>query len=173
MNFDLKQSIAVLDKTPKVLEAMLIGLSNSWLMRNEGNESWSPYTIVGHLLHGEKTDWMPRVQSILSRAQEEFVPFDRLAQLNGSQDIPIDALLTEFRLARKQNLERLLALQISESDLQLEGKHPEFGTVTLKQLIAAWAVHDLGHIAQISRVMAKQYKKDVGPWIDYMPILRQ
>ncbi|WP_196892689.1 DinB family protein [Aureivirga marina] len=173
MQFNLNKSIEILEKTPAILETYLTELSDEWLFINEGENTWNPYDIVGHLIFGEKTDWIVRIKIILSKSESKiFEPFDRFAQLNEDQNIPISQLLKTFSKLRRQNLEELKSLNISESDLNLTGIHPEFREVTLKELIATWAVHDLGHIAQISRVMAKQYKEEVGPWINYLGILK-
>lgn len=174
MQFELQKSLEILERTPLVLQAYLEGLSQDWLKNNEGENTWSPYEIVGHLVYGEKTDWMVRVKTILRTSGNKlFEPFDRLAQLKEDQDRPIAELLTDFNVLRTRNLEELHALNISDKDLQLTGIHPEFGEVTLGQLIATWVVHDLGHIGQISRVMAKQYKNEVGPWINYLSVLKR
>lgn len=173
MNFSILKSIEILERTPGVLESLLSGLSDEWIYQNEGVDSWSPYDVIGHLIHGEKTDWIPRAKIILSNSPDKsFTPFDRFAQLNDSRNLTIDELLNEFKTLRIQNLEELKALNLNdESTLAEIGIHPEFGEVTLKELLATWTVHDLGHIAQISRVMAKQYKDEVGPWIKYIRIL--
>lgn len=174
MTFDINKSIEILSRTPSSLEALLNGLSASWLMNNEGENTWSPYDIVGHLIHGEKTDWMPRARVILSNlADKTFVPFDRFAQKNEDQNKPIEALLQEFRALRTANLKELKALPINEIELAKTGIHPELGEVRLKELLSTWVVHDLGHISQISRVMAKQYKTEVGPWKAYLGILKR
>lgn len=174
MQFELQKSLEILERTPLVLQAYLEGLSQDWLKNNEGENTWSPYEIVGHLVYGEKTDWMVRVKTILSTSGNKlFEPFDRLAQLKEDQNRPVTELLNDFNVLRTSNLEELHALNISDEDLLLTGIHPEFGEVTLGQLIATWAVHDLGHIGQISRVMAKQYKNDVGPWISYLSVLKR
>jgi len=173
MSFELQKTIEILERTPKVLKSFLMGLSDDWHKSDEGENTWSPYDIVGHLIHGEKTDWLVRVKTILGHYDDKaFKPFDRFAQLQGNQNRPISELLEEFNDLRLENLRQLNLLDISKDDLKLKGIHPEFGEVTLKQLIATWATHDLGHIAQISRVMAKQYKADVGPWINYLRILK-
>lgn len=173
MTFDISPSIEILSRTPATLEALLNGLSASWLMNNEGEHTWSPYDIVGHLIHGEKTDWMPRARIILSNlADKTFVPFDRFAQKNEDQNKPIEALLQEFSALRTANLKELKALPINEIELAKTGIHPELGEVRLKELLSTWVVHDLGHISQISRVMAKQYKTEVGPWKAYLGILK-
>ncbi|MBZ0202136.1 MAG: DinB family protein [Ignavibacteria bacterium] len=172
MKFDLNESIDILSRTPAVLETLLSGLSNDWLNNNEGGESWSPYDIVGHLIHGEKTDWIPRMEIILSDSLDKnFSPFDRFAQKTQSKGKSLSELLEEFMTIRKKNIENLKSKNLTASDLTKTGIHPEFGEVTLEQLLATMTVHDLGHIAQISRVMAKQYFAEVGPWKAYLPVL--
>lgn len=174
MNFKLNDAIQILKRTPGVLNEFLRDLPDNWAKQNEGGESWSPFNIVGHLIHGEKTDWIPRTKIILDHGEENpFEPFDRLAQLEDSKDKNINELLDEFESLRKQNLETLQNMKLTEDDLQKKGIHPEFGTVTLKQLLSAWVVHDLGHIRQISRVMAKLYKGEIGPWAKYLPIVEE
>lgn len=174
MTFNLEQSIEILDNTPKVLSSYLLNLSEDWLKHNEGEHTWSPYDVVGHLIFGEQTDWMVRIQTILSDSKDKlFEPFDRFEQLENDQNQPIAVLLDEFSKLRTENIKTLKSLHITEADFYKTGIHPEFGEVTLAQLIATWVVHDLGHIAQISRVMAKQYKTDVGPWIDYLGVLKR
>ncbi len=173
MQFNLDQSIEILGQTPLVLENLLIGLSEEWIQNNEGAETWSPYNIVGHLIHGEKTDWIPRAVIILSpNADKSFELFDRFAQFRESEGKTLKQLLDEFKILRKQNIQHLRSMEITEADLTKVGKHPAFGAVTLKQLIATWMVHDLNHISQICRVMAKQYKDEVGPWSAYLGILK-
>lgn len=173
MIFDIPKSIEILERTPLTLESMLMGLSEEWLNNNEGENTWSPYDIVGHLIFGEKTDWVIRTKIILSNSENKtFVPFDRFAQMGDGQKKPIAKLLDEFKILRAKNIEALKSLQIQEADFQSKGIHPELGEVNLKQLLSAWVVHDLGHISQISRVMAKQYKSEVGPWIAYLGILK-
>ena len=174
MNFELNKSIEILERTPDVIEVLLSGLSQEWIRSNEGDGTWSPYDIVGHLIFGEKTDWIVRIKTILSTSEDKlFEPFDRFAQLKENQEKSIDKLISEFKGIRIENLNKLESLNINEEDLNRIGIHPEFGEVNLKQLISTWAVHDLGHIAQISRVMAKQYKNEVGPWINYLGILKK
>ncbi len=174
MTFDLHQSIDLLSRTPSVLKSLLRDLPREWLQNNEGKDTWSPYDIVGHLIHGEKTDWMPRAKLILSDSQDKtFEPFDRFAQLTENQEKPIEELLDEFKQLRAGNLEQLRTLSIDESHLAATGIHPELGEASLQQLLSTWVVHDLGHIAQISRVMAKQYQSEVGPWKAYLSILRR
>ena len=172
MRFEIEKSIEILRKTPLVLESMLTGLSEDWLKNNEGEDTWSPYDVVGHLIHGEKTDWMVRTKIILSdSADKSFEPFDRFAQMGNGEEPDIDELLLEFRELREKNLGELASLQLTASDLSRKGRHPELGAVNLKQLLSTWVVHDLGHIAQIARVMAKQYAAEVGPWKAYLGIL--
>jgi len=173
MTFEINKAIEILERTPSTLETLLTGLSEEWFMNNEGEKTWSPYTVVGHLIHGEKTDWIPRARIILSDAEDKtFVPFDRFAQLTESQEKTIDELLAEFSSLRRENIQALRSLQIDDTKLTAKGIHPELGEANLKQLLSAWVVHDLGHIYQISRVMAKQYKGEVGPWKAYLKVLK-
>lgn len=170
--FDLGASHQVLQRTPATLSAMLGGISVDWRSATEGGESWSPYVIVGHLIHGERTDWLPRAQIILAQGPSRaFQPYDRFAQFRDSAGKSLDELLSEFAALRAANLRILESLAITPAQLTLTGEHPAFGTVTLSQLLACWMVHDLGHIAQVARVMAKQYKQAVGPWREYLPVL--
>jgi len=172
MKFDLNKSIELLERTPALLEALLSNLSPDWVMNNEGPDTWSPFDVVGHLIHGEKTDWITRANIILDQqGNRQFKPFDRFAQFDASQGKTMEQLLIEFRPLRAANIESLRAMNIDESKLILEGVHPEFGTVTLEQLLATWVVHDLAHIAQITRVMAHQYADEVGPWKAYIGLL--
>lgn len=174
MKYDLKKSIEILSRTPSVLESLLNGLSEDWLHGNEGENTWSPYEIVGHLIHGEKTDWMPRATLILSDAHDKtFTPFDRFAQSREDQKRPLAELLQEFRELRAKNVKELEALQPDDSNLQAKGMHPELGEARLVELLSTWTVHDLGHIAQITRVMAKQYATEVGPWKVWLGILKK
>lgn len=172
MKFDLKNSIQILERTPDVLRSLLSELPEEWTMANEGNGTWSPYDIVGHLIHGEITDWMVRLNIILSEnADKTFTPFDRTAQFYNSIGRSMNELLAEFRHLRKINTEELRNLDLKENDLDKEGIHPEFGKVTISQLLSAWVVHDLDHIAQISRIMANQYNEAAGPWKEYLKII--
>lgn len=172
MEFRLDEAIPILERTPAVIDAMLRGVPEEWTRRNEGKGSWSAYDIVGHLIHGEKTDWIPRAKIILEQGEERpFEPFDRFAQLRDSVGKSLENLLDEFARRRAENLEALRTLKIEPSDYSRTGVHPEFGRVTLSELLSTWAVHDLGHIRQIARVMAKQYKDQVGPWRAYIPVL--
>ena len=171
-HFSLDRTIQILERTPGTLESFLSGLSDEWLTMNEGGETWSPFEVVGHLIHGERTDWMVRARIILSQDdQRDFAPFDRFAQKNFDPNENIDIRLQTFRELRTQNLNDLQAMNIDSHNLQRTGIHPEFGEVTLQQLLATWVVHDLGHIAQISRVMAHQYHDEAGPWKAYLRIL--
>lgn len=152
---------------------MLEGLPEEWLNNNEGEDTWSPYDVVGHLVHGERTDWIGRMNIILSDAEDKtFKPFDRFAQFEDSKGKTITILLNEFAELREQNLNTLQEKDITEEDFARTGIHPAFGKVKLSQLLSTWVVHDLSHIAQISRVMAKQYKEAVGPWQEYLSILK-
>ncbi len=172
MEFNLPHGIAVLERTPPTLRAMLRGLDPAWIDATEGPETWSPYVIVGHLIHGERTDWIPRAKLILAQgANRRFTPYDRFAQLRESQGKPLADLLDEFARLRAENLATLAGMRLTDAQLALEGEHPEFGAVTLRQLLATWVAHDLGHVAQTARVMAKQYREAVGPWRAYLPIL--
>ena len=172
MNFDLTTGIAVLERTPQKLRAMLAGLPPAWTDATEGPDTWSPYVIVGHLIHGERTDWIPRARIILAQGpQRRFTPYDRYAQFRESQGKSLAQLLDEFAQLRAENLATLAGWQLTDAQLALEGEHPEFGPVTLRQLLATWVGHDLGHIAQAARVMAKQYREAVGPWRAYLPVM--
>jgi hypothetical protein len=172
MEFDLEQAISVLECTPRTLQAMLGTLGPAWTHATEGPETWSPYDIVGHLIHAERTDWIPRAQIILARgADRHFPPFDRFAQFRDSQGKSLGQLLEEFARLRASSLATVAGWRLTGAQLALEGEHPEFGTVTLRQLLATWVAHDLGHLAQAERVMAKQYRDAVGPWRAYLPIL--
>ena len=172
MDFDLTNGTAVLERTPHVLRALLAGLPPAWTDATEGPETWSPFVVVGHLLHGERTDWIPRARIILAQGPDRrFEPFDRFAQFRDSAGQSLDALLDAFAEARAANLATLAGWHLTDAQLALEGEHPALGTVTLRQLLATWVAHDLGHIAQTSRVMAKQYRDAVGPWREYLPVL--
>lgn len=173
MTFDLHKSIQILSRTPKILKTSLEDLDDEWIYENEGGKTWSPYEVVGHLIHGEKTDWIPRVKVILGSGEPQtFTPFDRFAHLE-NQAIPLDQLLTQFKTLRQFNLAYLEELNLNEEDFECLGLHPELGEVNLKQLLATWVVHDLGHLAQIFRVMAKQYTSEVGPWQAYLGVLHR
>ena len=172
MQFDLTKTFEILERTPQVLQDLLSGLPEDWIMNNEGGETWSPYDIVGHLVHGEHTDWMGRLDVILNKEDKRFIPFDRTAMFKESEGKDLQQLLKEFTELRKNNLEKLRGLHLTAADLDKTGIHPAFGEVTLRQLLSTWTVHDLTHIAQISRVMAKQYKEAIGPWLQYFRVLQ-
>ena len=172
MQFDLEKSIAVLERTPAVLRALLAGLANDWTAPNEGPETWSPFDVVGHLIDGEETDWLVRARIILARGDtRRFEPFDRSRHRQLNRHRSLEELLARFESLRRTNLAELRAMHVGPAQLALTGEHPDFGPVTLKHLLAAWVVHDLGHLAQIARVMAKQYGQEVGPWVPYLPPL--
>jgi hypothetical protein len=172
MELELNRGIEVLERTPGVLRTMLEGLDSEWIHGDEGPETWSPYIIVGHLIHGERADWIPRVKIILAQgASQKFTPYNRFAQFHESKGKTLSDLLAEFASLRAENLETLKSWKLTDADLALGGEHPEFGAVTLRQLLATWVAHDLGHIAQIARVMAKQYREAVGPWRAYLPVM--
>ncbi|RKN79301.1 DinB family protein [Ulvibacterium marinum] len=172
MKFELETAIPILERTPTVLRALLQDLPEKWIRENEGEDTWSPFDVVGHLIHGEKTDWMIRTALILEKGSNPtFEPFDRFAQFENSKGKTVESLLDEFEGLRKDNLTELKSRNLTSVDYGRTGIHPEFGEVTLAQLLSAWVVHDLGHIAQISRTMAKQYKNEVGPWTKYLTIL--
>jgi hypothetical protein len=171
--FNLAEAVAVLTRTPASLDALLRGLPNIWTRNNEGKDSWSAFDIVGHLIVGERTDWMPRVRIILENGEARpFDPFDRFAQLNQSQGKSLEQLLDDFARLRKENLAALRALNLQPEDLTRRGRHPALGMVTLSELLATWAVHDLTHLHQLSRVMAHQYRDAVGPWGAYVGVLK-
>jgi hypothetical protein len=173
MHFSLHHASEILSKTPATLSALLAGLSEPWIKNNEGPETWSPYDVIGHLIHGERTDWMPRLKIILELGESRpFDPFDRFAQFEASQGKSLGELLETFAALRRQNLATLKKLNLTEGHFKLKGTHPDFGPVTLGQLLATWVVHDLDHISQIARVMAKQYVDEVGPWVSYLSILK-
>jgi len=174
MDFDLAAGTAVLQRTPGCLRALLAGLPPAWTDAAEGPDTWSPYVVVGHLIHGERTDWIPRARIILEQGpNRRFEPFDRTAQLRESQGRPLDELLDELARLRTENLATLAGWRLTARQLALTGEHPALGTVTLSQLLATWVAHDLGHIAQTVRVMAKQYREEVGPWREYLPVLNR
>ena len=174
MNFSIEKSLEILERTPKVLDVLLQGLSDDWTTNNEGPETWSAYDVVGHLIHGEMTDWIPRADIILSQnPDKKFTPFNRFAQFEESEGKSLQQLLEKFKTLREKNIEHLRSQKINSTDLEKKGIHPAFGEVTLAQLLSTWVVHDLNHLAQVSRVMAKHYLKDVGPWTAYLKILQQ
>jgi hypothetical protein len=173
MTFNLEHTITLLERTPSVIKDLLKDLPEAWIKVTEGTDTWSPYDVVGHLVHGEKTDWIPRIMIILSDSdQKTFQPYDRYAQFEMSKGKSLEDLMAEFESHRKQNLDQLKELALTDTELNLKGIHPSLGPVTMRNLLSAWVVHDHGHIAQISRVLAKQYATEVGPWTKYMTILK-
>lgn len=171
-NFDLHESIQILERTPSVLHGFLCGLNDKWIYANEGENTFSAFDVIGHLIHGEKTDWIVRMELILSENDNKtFSRYDRFAQLEESKGKDLEQLLQEFSDLRKQNLKILKQKKLSSADLLKTGNHPVLGIATLKQLLSTWVAHDLSHTAQICRVMAKHYKQDIGPWIEFLPIM--
>ena len=172
MEFKLEQAIQILRQTPATLDTLLRPLSNSWIEGNEGPNTWNPFDVVGHLIHGEETDWIPRARLIIDYGEERpFQPFDRVAMFEKSKGKSLTKLLETFSELRRSNIKQLEQMNLTSATLEKHGTHPELGTVTLGQLLASWVVHDLGHIAQIVRVMARQYREEVGPWTAYLSIL--
>jgi hypothetical protein len=171
--FRLPEAIAVLTRTPASLDAALRSLPDTWVLHNEGKDTWSVFDVVGHLIFGERTDWMPRLRIILKSGEDRpFEPFDRFAQMKQSKDQSLEQLLDEFARLRKANLTELQALNLQAEDLGRRGKHPELGVVTVSELLATWVVHDLTHVHQVSRIMAHQYRDLVGPWSAYLGVLQ-
>lgn len=171
-SFVLDEGVAILERTPSTLDALLRGLPDGWITANEGGETWSPFDVIGHLIHGERTDWLPRARIILEYGEARaFDRFDRLAQFAESEGRTLTSLLDEFATLRQENLRGLAALRLTDADLDRRGRHPELGVVTLRQLLATWVAHDLDHVAQVSRVLARQYSDDVGPWRAYLRII--
>ena len=174
MDFDLEKTILVLARTPRVLHSLLAGLPAEWTSANEGPDTWSPFDVVGHLIDAEETDWIVRARIILAQGNSRrFEPFDRARHLQLNQGRTTAQLLARFEVLRKNNLVELRRMQLGPEQLELTGEHPDLGPVTLRQLLATWVVHDLGHVAQICRVMAKQYREAEGPWEAYLPVLHR
>ena len=172
--FALDEAAAILARTPATLDAWLRGLPDQWITAHEGDDTWSPFDVIGHLIHGERTDWLPRAKMILEHGESRvFDPFDRFAQWVESDGRTFPSLLDEFAALRQQSLRDLAALKLTDADLDRRGCHPAFGAVTLRQLLSTWVAHDLDHIAQISRVLARQYSDEVGPWRAYLRIVRE
>jgi len=172
-NFSLNRTIEILSQTPSTLEHLTSSLSEFWTMNNEGKDTWSVFDVVGHLIHVDKTDWLVRAKIILAAGGDKhFEPLDRFAQLESSKGKTLSVLLHEFKQVRTESINELISLGITDDDLNKTGIHPKFGDVTLRQLLSAWTVHDLDHISQIARVIAKQYKEETGPWIEFLKILR-
>jgi hypothetical protein len=173
VEFRLGDTISLLGRTPGAFNALLRSLPEIWTLRNEGEKTWNAFDIVGHLIHGERTDWMPRARIILQFGEgRTFDRFDRWAQERESQGNSLDQLLDEFSALRSKNLADLQALNLQPADLDRRGRHPALGVVTLSELLATWAAHDLTHLHQISRVMAHQYREQVGPWNDYLGVMK-
>jgi hypothetical protein len=173
MKQSLQHTISLLTRTPATLNALLRDLPETWTFRNEGENTWSAFDIVGHLIHGERTDWMPRAKMVLQFGETQaFSPFDRWGQARESQGKTLGQLLDEFAHLRSANLDELRALNLRQEDLELLGRHPALGVVTLSELLSTWAVHDLTHLHQLSRVMAHQYREAVGPWSGYLGVLQ-
>jgi uncharacterized damage-inducible protein DinB len=174
MEFDLALALPLLERTPATLRTLLADLPSEWTDANEGPETWSAFDVVGHLIHGERTDWIPRARMILEEGRSRpFEPFDRFAQFHDSVGKSLDELLDIFEQLRAESLRTLKGWQLTDAQLSLQGEHPVFGAVTLRQLLATWAAHDVSHLAQVSRVMAKQYRDAVGPWRAYLPIMER
>jgi len=170
--FVLAEAIGILARTPATLDALLRGLPDPWITAHEGGDTWSPFDIVGHLIHGERTDWLPRAKTILEHGDARpFERFDRLAQFGASTGQTLESLLDEFASLRRRNLEELRALELTPADLERRGRHPELGPVTLGQLLATWTAHDLDHVMQVARVLGRQYSDAVGPWRAYLRII--
>ncbi len=169
---NLDDAVAILERTPSNLNAFLMGLPDTWTTATEGDNTWSPYDVIGHLIHGERTDWIPRARHILAGETRPFESFDRTAQFVESQGKSLGELLEVFANARRESLAALSEMHLTDKDLERPGLHPELGNVTLGQLLATWVVHDLDHVAQIARTMAKVYGEATGPWNAYLSILR-
>ncbi len=172
MEFRFDDALPVLRRTPAVLRELLLGLPDPWIRATEGPGTWSPFDVVGHLIHGDRTDWMPRVEHLLRHGDAVAFPvFDREAMFAASEGLSLGELLDTFARLRAESLDRLAALGLTDADLARRGRHPEFGVVTLGQHLATWVAHDLSHIGQAVRVMARQYAAAVGPWRAYLPLL--
>src|SRR5690349_16285540 len=171
-SFAVDEASAILARTPATLDALLRGLPDSWPSANEGDKTWSPFDVIGHLIHCERTDWIPRARIILQQGEARtFDKFDRFAQFSVSQGRTLASLLDEFAEMRADNLREVAALRLTEADLDRRGRHPEFGVVTLRQLLAAWVAHDLDHVMQTARVLGRQYSDEVGPWRAYLRVI--
>jgi hypothetical protein len=172
MNFSMDNAVPMLRATPGVLRAWLVDLPDPWTNANEGPDTWSPFDIVGHLIHGERTDWIPRLELVLAHGTSRtFTPFDRFAQFRESRGRTLAELLDTFAELRRANLARLQSFRLTPADFERPGLHPELGAVTVGQLLSTWVVHDLNHVSQIARVMGRHYSDAVGPWLEYLPML--
>ncbi len=173
LKHNLQHTISLLTRTPAALDALLRDLPETWTLRHEGEKTWNPFDVVAHLIHGERTDWMPRARIVLQFGETQtFEPFDRGGHVQESQGKSLGQLLDEFARLRSENLVELVALNLRPEDLELRGRHPAFGVVTLSELLATWAAHDLTHLHQVSRIMAHQYREAVGPWSAYLGVLQ-
>lgn len=171
-SFMTEEAAAILARTPATLDALLRGLPDHWIAAHEGGDTWSPFDVIGHLIHGERTDWVPRARIILEHGEgRAFDKFDRFAQFQASEGRTLASLLDEFAALRQESLRELAALRLTDADLDRRGRHPELGVVTLRQLLATWVAHDLDHVVQISRVLARQYSDEVGPWRAYLRVV--
>lgn len=169
----LKESLSILERTPATLNALLRDLPEAWTTATEGPDTWSPYDVMGHLVHGERDDWMKRLEIILKHGPSRtFDPFDRQAQFRESAGKSLPILLDEFMALRQDNLKRLRELDLQPAQFELQGTHPTLGTVTMRQLLSAWTAHDLAHLLQVSRVMAKRYKQETGPWARFLSVMK-
>jgi len=173
MEFNLGDAVTILARTPDVLRSLLQGLPDEFVFGNEGEQTWSPFDVLGHLIYGEQTDWIPRARIILQSGESRaFNPFDRTAMFEQSKGKSLNDLLNEFAALRQENIVALAEMKLDADDLKKTGLHPGLGCVTLEQLLATWVAHDLGHVTQISRTLAKQYRDAVGPWRQYISILQ-
>lgn len=173
MDYDIQQAVEILERTPRVLRAWLAGLSREWTHSNYGEDTFSPFDVVGHLIHGEMNDWIPRARIILQHGTARpFDKYDRYAQFEASRGKSMDTLLDEFEAVRAESLVALNEMNLTPQQLQLRGMHPALGEVTLSQLLATWVAHDLNHLAQIAKCMATQYEHAVGPWREYLGVLK-
>lgn len=173
MEQNLQHTIAILSRTPNALNALLRDLPEAWTHRSEGDNTWTVFDVVGHLIHGDRTDWLPRARRILQSGEaKEFDPFDRLGQVEENRGKSLVQLLDEFARVRSEALDDLRALNLQPDDFNRRGRHPAFGAVTLSELLATWAVHDMTHLHQISRVIAYQYREAVGPFAAYLGVLK-
>lgn len=173
MNFRFDEAIQLLARTPASLEAFLSGLPEGWIHCNEGEGTWNSEEVIAHLIEAEISNWIPRIETLLQQGESQTFPlFDRFAHLETTADTTIERKLAAFREIRMANLEKLEELVNPDEDLDRRGTHPEFGSVTLRELLSTWVVHDLTHISQITRVMAERYRQDVGPWEKYLSVLK-
>jgi hypothetical protein len=171
-SFDLQEAVAVLSRTPAVLDTLLRHVPDGWVRANEGPDTWSPFDVLGHLIHGERTDWLARTRIILEHGEARaFDKFDRFAQFEESKGKSLAQLLDEFAAARRDSLRQLADLKLTDADLDRRGTHPALGAVTLRNLLATWVAHDLDHLMQVARVLARQYTDEVGPWQKYLRII--